>query len=44
MIDDSDSSGLTQFVLIGGTVIILAAAAALAVSAGKDLGINLELG
>mmetsp|Transcript_24742 Transcript_24742/g.52483 ORF Transcript_24742/g.52483 Transcript_24742/m.52483 type:complete len:378 (+) Transcript_24742:246-1379(+) len=34
----------TKLILIGGTAFILAAAAALAVSMGNDLGIDLELG
>lgn len=43
-VDEEDSSVTTKYILIGGTVMVLAAAAALAVTMGNELGIDLELG
>lgn len=44
--EDSDSSLVdsTKWILISGTILILAAAGALAVTMGNDLGLDLELG
>ncbi|KAL7542483.1 hypothetical protein ACHAXR_013133 [Thalassiosira sp. AJA248-18] len=39
-----DSSDSTKWILIGGTVMVVAAAGALAVTMGNDLGIDLGLG
>ena len=41
---DSSSLDSTKWILIGGTILILAAAGALAVTMGNDLGLDLELG
>ena len=41
---DSSSLDSTKWILISGTILILAAAVALAVTMGNDLGLDLELG
>jgi len=41
---DSDSADVTKWILIGGTGMVLVAAAALAVSMGNEMGIDMELG
>jgi len=41
---DSSSLDSTKWILISGTILILAAAGALAVTMGNDLGLDLELG
>lgn len=43
-LEDGDSDATTKYILIGGTALVLAAAGALAVTLGNDLGIDLELG
>eukprot|EP00571_Detonula_confervacea_P013410 CAMPEP_0172304558 /NCGR_PEP_ID=MMETSP1058-20130122/5951_1 /TAXON_ID=83371 /ORGANISM="Detonula confervacea, Strain CCMP 353" /LENGTH=365 /DNA_ID=CAMNT_0013015835 /DNA_START=139 /DNA_END=1236 /DNA_ORIENTATION=+ len=43
-IEEQDSADLTKWILIGGTIMVLGAAGALAVTMGNDLGIDLELG
>lgn len=42
--DDPASTDSTKGILIGGTVLVLAAAGALSVKMGNDLGLDLELG
>ena len=39
-----DSSDSTKWILVGGTVLVVVAAGALAVTMGNDLGIELNLG
>mmetsp|Transcript_30843 Transcript_30843/g.55886 ORF Transcript_30843/g.55886 Transcript_30843/m.55886 type:complete len:352 (+) Transcript_30843:222-1277(+) len=41
---DDDSSDTTKWILIGGTITVLAAAGVLAMNMGNDLGIDLGLG
>lgn len=43
-ITEQDSSDSTKWILIGGTLTVVAAAGALAVTMGNDLGIDLDLG
>ena len=44
IIDTKQKEDSTRWILAGGTLMVLAAAGALAVSMGNDLGIDLELG
>ena len=44
IIDTKQKEDSTKWILAGGTLMVLAAAGALAVSMGNDLGIDLELG
>ena len=43
-LDAEDSSDSTKWILVGGTVLVVVAAGALAVTMGNDLGIELDLG
>ena len=44
MLEEDSSADSTKWILVGGTAMIIAAAGALAVTMGNDLGIDLELG